>query len=884
MRSRSAYQYWGIAAAFVLLSGASAPPLLSGSPIARHPLTIDDVLATERLDQATLSPDGEWVAAVVQRGAKDGEVYGRNAYETDPSRNDVVLISTKTGERRAITSGASQAAGYWCAAWSPDGQQLAMLSTQPKGNEPRGGDNVRLYVWTRASGRLTRMGDTSLMTQTRYGSGLYKLDLRGGADGSAALHSCGENDENAPFAWLDDHRLLTVAIPKGQTSGLIDHYGRPFRQMAQDARRLHDGREATVSAVGSGAERLNPETTASQGILRIVDTADGTAQDLATIPAYPFRGALSVTVSPDRQHLAVMATTGALQPQAGHVFPHFADDGWTVERRLGFIDLTGHPAIRWAALPAQLRYPLELYSWSPDSRHIALRGRSDRFSSNAQLFVVAARNGDAQPLGPGDVAHVGVATSREEAPVVWADGSHLIARLNKADESKERVDWWLLGLDGRSTNLTGAMKGVPEAFRRAVDGHLVALCKDELIRLDLGRRTLVPVAKLGGEARIVAPLDPGQPTEHLLVSIRQGDGPASLQQVSVRTGVAGAPWPAPARADLVSADAERGQMLFAKSDRTGVNLNEVRLAEGRSHDLLTLDAQMSTIDWGHTQLIDYLGSDGTRLKGAVILPPDYQRGRRYPTLAWIYPGYHVGDLDDYFLDPFLPGIYNLQLYAACGYVVLIPTMPLPKREGRNDVYTPVYKELMPAIERLVAMGIADPDRLGVMGQSGGGYDVYALVTQTNRFKAAAAFAGITDLTSHYGQFAPMARGYPGIEHEMSDNWAEIDIFGRHASPFADPAGYAFNSPLSHADKVSTPLLMVHGDMDMRGASGQAEEFFYALYDQGKTAKLLRYGGESHSLAQSPANVRDIFTQTIDWFDRYVKAKPEPVSASNWATR
>lgn len=869
MHSISAYKRFAAIAS--LLSIIAAPALSTSPSMNRHSLSIADVLATEHLDQAVLSPDGEWVAAVVQRRAKDGEVYGRTAYEIDPSRNDIVLISARTGERRALTTGAAQAAGYWCAAWSPDGQRLAMLSTQPEGSEPRGGDNVRLYVWDRTSDRLTRMGNAALMTHGRYGSGLYKLDLRGGADDGTVPHSCGQNDENAPFLWLDDHRLLTVSIPEGQVSGLIDQYGRPFRQIAQDARRLHEGREATVSAVGSGAERLNSEQTAGHGILRIVDTLNAAAQELATVPAYPFRGALSVVVSPDRQHLAVLATIGALQPRAGHILPNSADDGWTVERRLGFVDLMPHPSIRWESLPQEIRYPLELYGWSPDSRRIALRGRSDPFAREASLFVVTARDGRAQHLGPGQVAHLGVAISaREESPIVWADSSHLIARLNKADEPKEGVGWWLLGLDGRSTNLTGAMKGVPEAFRRAVDGHLVALCKDELIRLDLGRRTLVPVAKLGGEARIVAPLDPGQPTEHLLVSIRQGDGPASLQQVSVRTGVAGAPWPAPARADLVSADAERGQMLFAKSDRTGVKLNEVRLAEGRSHDLLTLDAQMSTIDWGHTQLIDYLGSDGTRLKGAVILPPDYQRGRRYPTLAWIYPGYHVGDLDDYFLDPFLPGIYNLQLYAACGYVVLIPTMPLPKREGRNDVYTPVYKELMPAIDRLVAMGIADPDRLGVMGQSGGGYDVYALVTQTNRFKAAAAFAGITDLTSHYGQFAPMARGYPGIEHEMSDNWAEIDIFGRHASPFADPAGYAFNSPLSHADKVSTPLLMVHGDMDMRGASGQAEEFFYALYDQGKTAKLLRYGGESHSLAQSPANIRDIFTQTIDWFDRYVK--------------
>lgn len=178
--------------------------------------------------------------------------------------------------------------------------------------------------------------------------------------------------------------------------------------------------------------------------------------------------------------------------------------------------------------------------------------------------------------------------------------------------------------------------------------------------------------------------------------------------------------------------------------------------------------------------------------------------------------------------------------------------------------------MLPAIDRLVALGIADPDRLGVMGQSFGGYSVYGLVSQTHRFKAAVAMAGINDLTSHYDQFDALAHGYPGIEHEMSDNSREIDIFGMHTPPGDDPAGYLRNSPLTYVNQVDTPLLMIHGDLDMRGDVSDAEKFFSGLYAQGKTARLLRYGGESHSLAQSPANVRDIFAQTTGWFATYLK--------------
>ena len=75
-----------------------------------------------------------------------GEVYVRTAYEVDPSRADIWLVSSRSGERRLLTQGSAQAAGYWCPSWSPDGRRLAMLSTMPEGKEPRGGDNVRLYV------------------------------------------------------------------------------------------------------------------------------------------------------------------------------------------------------------------------------------------------------------------------------------------------------------------------------------------------------------------------------------------------------------------------------------------------------------------------------------------------------------------------------------------------------------------------------------------------------------------------------------------------------------------------------------------------------------------------------------------------------------------
>jgi len=87
---------------------------------------------------------------------------------------------------------------------------------------------------------------------------------------------------------------------------------------------------------------------------------------------------------------------------------------------------------------------------------------------------------------------------------------------------------------------------------------------------------------------------------------------------------------------------------------------------------------------------------------------------------------------------------------------------------------------------------------------------------------------------------------------------------------ADEARYERNSPINFADRVTTPLAMIHGTADIRGSSAKTEQFFYALCDQGKTARSLRYGGESHSLAQTPASILDTFSEMVAWFDRYVK--------------
>jgi dipeptidyl aminopeptidase/acylaminoacyl peptidase len=846
--------------------------------IASHPLTIDDVLDLTRVDRTAISPDGEWVAVVLQRPARAGEVYGRTSYEVDPARSDIWLISLRTDERRNLTDGRNAAAGYWCPAWSPDGSKLAMLSTRPEGAEPRGGDNVRLYVWDRATGALRRSSDSAMMTQTRYGSPLYQMDLRGGADRSVAAHQCSD-EESAPFLWLDNRRLLAIALPPGRVSGLIDEYARPSRSVDATMRALREGVEPTISAVGSGAERTAQAEEESRADIRAIDVQSMASVTLATVPAYPFRGELTVSLAPDGRRAAILATTGAIPPAQGERIPQNFEN-WLVQKRLGFLDLARPLAVRWVAMPPQSAYPLELYDWSPDSRRVAFRGRRSFAGTTTSLLVASSSDLSVRQVGDRPVGGAATVSVSRDAPVFWADNGSLLVRSEAPGPAETgsatapaaaRTDWWRMRMSGAATNLTSTLPDVPTELRRSDDGRFFALAGNRLLAFDVASRGLEPRPLAASQAgAIVWPSDPRVASSHLAMATGSANGRTSYALVSLQQGQgATRSFTLPQDAQLVDISPDFRRALIMIRARDGQHLRALSLEDGQERGLISINTHLADVTWGETRLIDYRGGSGQELKAAIILPPAYREGERYPVIAWVYPGYNVRGLGSYFLDPYLPGIYNLQLYAARGYVVLIPSMPLPSNPAQT--LPDLSVNVLPAIDRLVELGIADGNRVGVMGQSFGGFGTYALVTRTDRFRAAVAMSGDTDFGSFARQFDMTARGYDGIEHEKSYNWAleEIGQPGFGTTPETDPSLYLRNSPLTYVDRVHTPLLLIHGEYDKRAPMTQAEAFFFSLYRQGRTARLLRYWGESHSLSQSPANVRSIYREILSWFDRYL---------------
>ena len=266
---------------------------------------------------------------------------------------------------------------------------------------------------------------------------------------------------------------------------------------------------------------------------------------------------------------------------------------------------------------------------------------------------------------------------------------------------------------------------------------------------------------------------------------------------------------------------------------------------------------------GAARLIDWLSDDGVRLRGALLLPSSYREGERYPLIVWVYGGALESDsLDRFGLEG--AGPFNMQLLATRGYAVLAPDAPQRLGTPMADL----AKTVLPGVNKVIEMGIADPERLGVMGHSYGGYSTLSLIVQTGRFKAALEADGTADLLASYGAMLDngAAFGTSIAEHGQG-------LMG--GTPWEFRGRYIENSPFFYLDRVETPLLIVHGGLDLDVASFLGDQIFVALRRLGKEVEYAKYKGEEHSPAYwSYANQVDFCQRMIAWFDVHLKPQAQ----------
>lgn len=265
--------------------------------------------------------------------------------------------------------------------------------------------------------------------------------------------------------------------------------------------------------------------------------------------------------------------------------------------------------------------------------------------------------------------------------------------------------------------------------------------------------------------------------------------------------------------------------------------------------------------WGTSELVEWTSDDGIPLQGVVIKPGNYEPGKRYPVLTYFYR-FFSQRLHE-FNQPVINHRPSFPIYASDGYIVFLPDVRF--EVGRPGISS--LKSVVPGLKRLVDMGLADPDALGLHGHSWSGYTTAYIVTQTNIFAAAVAGAPVSNMTSAYGGI----RWGSGLARQFQYEAGQSRLSG---SLWEARPDYIENSPLFYADRVETPLVLMHGDEDEAVPWYQSIELYLALRRTGKRAVFLQYRGEPHHPRQY-SNKLDYSMKMKAFFDHYLKGAPAP---------
>ena len=260
------------------------------------------------------------------------------------------------------------------------------------------------------------------------------------------------------------------------------------------------------------------------------------------------------------------------------------------------------------------------------------------------------------------------------------------------------------------------------------------------------------------------------------------------------------------------------------------------------------DDTLGAVELGEVKVVHWTSKEGIKLEGIATFPPGYTSSKKYPFLVFPHGGPEANDALD--LDAFA------RFIAGKGYVVLQPEYRGSTGYG-SDFLSAIYqhfgdrayRDVDSATDFAVEQGWADPNRLAIFGWSAGGFMTSWTVTQTHRYKAAIEGAGITDWLS----FIP-----------TSDTW-QVDYDARLQEK--SPTPMLQFSAVMFADQVTTPLLILHGESDVRVPTFQGREFFVLLKERGKTVRMVTYPGSPH-FPRLAEQRRDVFQEIADWLAKY----------------
>ncbi len=283
------------------------------------------------------------------------------------------------------------------------------------------------------------------------------------------------------------------------------------------------------------------------------------------------------------------------------------------------------------------------------------------------------------------------------------------------------------------------------------------------------------------------------------------------------------------------------------------------LANGRLDRLTkTNDEFLEGIRLAEVENIHFQSRDGTEVEGFLFTPPDYEPGRRYPTLLRIHGG-PVSQYDFGFR-------FEAHLFAANGYAVVLTNPRGSSGYGQDfslaiwqDWGNKDFEDVMAGVDHVIERGIADPDRLGVGGWSYGGILTNYVITKTDRFKGAITGASEVLYVANYGH-----------DHYQRQWEAELGL------PWENREAWERISPFNSVENIVTPTLIMGGEHDWNVPILNSEQLYQALRRLGRTTQLVVYPGEHHGIRR-PAFQKDRYERYLAWYDRHVRGIDVPTS-------
>jgi dipeptidyl aminopeptidase/acylaminoacyl peptidase len=278
-------------------------------------------------------------------------------------------------------------------------------------------------------------------------------------------------------------------------------------------------------------------------------------------------------------------------------------------------------------------------------------------------------------------------------------------------------------------------------------------------------------------------------------------------------------------------------------------------------EVIRTNKHQDQFHWGKSELITYKNADGKELQGALFYPANYEPGKQYPMVTYIYE--ILSNTVHFYTNPSERSAYNTANFTSDGYFVFRPDIVY----DLDDPGVSAVKCVVPAVEEVLKTGMIDRSKLALMGHSWGAYQTSFIITQTDLFAGAVAGAPLTDMISmslsiYWNTGTPDQKIFETSQGRFTGPWYE------------QYEAHKRNSPIYGAQNIKTPLLVAFGDKDGAVDWQQGIEMYGTMRRMEKPHVLLVYEGENHGLAKRE-NQMDYYNRTNDWFNTFVLKKDAP---------